>query len=75
MKNLGKNVRKKKLEDGREECRMLVERKENTEKKERKKYYQRNGCLSEEMERLRAKGRWSERDKDTDKQKGRERIK
>jgi hypothetical protein len=41
MKNLGKYVRKKKLEDGREECRILVERKEkNTEKKERKKYYQ-----------------------------------
>jgi hypothetical protein len=41
MKNLGKYVRKKKLEDGREECRILVERKEkNTEKKERNKYYQ-----------------------------------
>jgi hypothetical protein len=30
----------------------------NTEKKEREKYYQRNGYASEEVERLRAKGRW-----------------
>jgi hypothetical protein len=40
---------------------------------------ERNGYASEEVERLRAKGRWmivelSERDKDTDKQEGRERI-
>jgi hypothetical protein len=50
------------------------------EKKEREKYYQKNGCASKEMERYRAKGRWmnvelSERDKDTDKQDRRERIK
>jgi hypothetical protein len=66
--------------DGREECRILMEcwreKKKNMEKKEREKYYQRNG---EEVERLRAKGRWmnvklSERDKDT-KQERRERIK
>jgi hypothetical protein len=55
----------------------MLERKEkNMEKKEREKYYQRNG---EDVERLRAKGRWmnvklSERDKDT-KQERRERIK
>ncbi|KAH0818202.1 hypothetical protein GEV33_004589 [Tenebrio molitor] len=51
----------------------------NTEKKERENYYQRNGYASEEVERLRAKGRRnvevSERDKDTDKQERRERIK
>jgi hypothetical protein len=45
--------------DGREECRILMEcwreKKKNMEKKEREKYYQRNG---EEVERLRAKGRW-----------------
>jgi hypothetical protein len=56
------------------------ERKKNTEKKEGEKYYQRNGYAREEVERLRAKGRWmnvelSERDKDTDKQERRERIK
>jgi hypothetical protein len=70
--------------DGREECRILTEcwkeRKKNREKKEREKYYQRNGYASEEVERLRAKGRLinvelSERDKDTDKQERRERIK
>jgi hypothetical protein len=38
----------------------------------REKYYQMNGYASEEVERLRAKGRWmnaelSEKDKDTDK--------
>jgi hypothetical protein len=55
----------------------MLERKEkNMEKKEREKYYQRNG---EDVERLRAKGRWmnvklNERDKDT-KQERRERIK
>jgi hypothetical protein len=37
----------------------MLERKEkNTKKKEREKYYQRNGYASEELERLRAKGRW-----------------
>jgi hypothetical protein len=56
--------------DGKEE--------KNTDRKEREKYYQRNGYASEEEERLRAKGRWmnvelSERDTDTDKKKeGRE---
>jgi hypothetical protein len=50
------------------------------EKKVRKKFYQRNGYASEEVERLRAKGRWmnvelSERDKDTNKQGRRERKK
>jgi hypothetical protein len=50
------------------------------EKKEREKYYQKNEYAGEEVERLRAKGRWmsvklSERDKDTDKQERRERIK
>jgi hypothetical protein len=69
--------------DGREDFRILTkcwrEEKKNTEKKERGKY-QRNGYASKEVERLRAKGRWmnvnmSERDKDTDKQERRERIK
>jgi hypothetical protein len=58
--------------DGREECRILMEcwreKKKNTEKKEREKYYQKNGYASEKAKRLRAKGRWmnvelSERDK------------
>jgi hypothetical protein len=70
--------------EGREECRILTkcwrEKKKNKEKKNRQKYYQKNGYASEEVERLRAKGRWmnvelSERDKDTDKQERRERIK
>jgi hypothetical protein len=72
--------------DGREECRILMEcwreKKKNKEKQEREKYYQRNGYASEEEERLRAKGRWmngepseSERDKHTDKQERKERIK
>jgi hypothetical protein len=70
--------------DVREKCRILTEcwkeREKNREKKEREKYYQRNGYASEEVERLRAKGRWmnvelSERDKDTGKQERRERIK
>jgi hypothetical protein len=52
------------------------EKKKKTRRRRRDKYYQR----SEEMERLRAKGRWvnvelSERDKDTDKQERRKRIK
>jgi hypothetical protein len=58
--------------DEKEECRILKEcwkgKKKNVEKKEREKYYQRNVYASEEVERLRAKGRWmnvrlSERDK------------
>jgi hypothetical protein len=60
----------------------MLERKEKEQKKgrEREKYYQRNGYANEEVERLRSKGRWmnaelSERDKDTDKQERRERIK
>ncbi|KAH0809118.1 hypothetical protein GEV33_013672 [Tenebrio molitor] len=65
--------------DGREECRTLTEcwreKKKNTEKKERKKYYHRNGYASEEVERLRAKGRWMNVENDTDKQGRRERIK
>jgi hypothetical protein len=51
---------------------------ERKEKKTRRR--ERNGYASLEVERLRAKGRWmnvepSKRDKDTDKQEGRERIK
>jgi hypothetical protein len=43
-------------------------------------FYERNRCASGEVERLRTKGRWmntelNERDKDTDKQEKRERIK
>ncbi|KAJ3621253.1 hypothetical protein MTP99_003406 [Tenebrio molitor] len=60
----------------------MLERKEKKTRRgrEREKYYQRNGYASEEVEGLRAKGRWmnvelSERDKDTDKQERRERIK
>jgi hypothetical protein len=61
--------------DGREEGKILTKcwrEKKNTEKKGREKYYQRNGYASEEVERLRAKGRGmnvelSERDKYTDK--------
>jgi hypothetical protein len=70
---------------GREECRIVTEcwreKKKNKEKKERREnYYQRNGYPSEDVKRLRAEGRWknvklSERDKDTDKQERRERIK
>jgi hypothetical protein len=37
----------------------ILERLEkNKDKKGREKYYQRNGNASEEVERLRAKGRW-----------------
>ncbi|KAJ3621160.1 hypothetical protein MTP99_003325 [Tenebrio molitor] len=70
--------------DERVECRILPEcwreKKKNKEKKDRENYYQRNGYASEEVERLRAKGKWmnvelSERDKYTDKQERRERIK
>jgi Zn/Cd-binding protein ZinT len=60
----------------------MMERKEKEhgrKKREREKYYQRNRYASE-VERLRAKGRWmnvelSEKDKDTNKQERRERIK
>jgi hypothetical protein len=70
--------------DGKEECKILTEcwreKKKIMEKKEREKYYQRNGYASEAVDRFRAKGRLmsaelSERDKDTDKQERRERIK
>jgi hypothetical protein len=69
--------------DGKEKYRILTEcwrKKKKKQKKEREKYYQRNGYASEEVERLRTKGRWmnvelSERDKDTDKQERRKRIK
>jgi hypothetical protein len=55
-------------------------KKKNKEKKKREKYYRRNGYVSEDVERLRAKGRWmnvelNERDKDTDKQEKREKSK
>jgi hypothetical protein len=47
--------------DRKEECRILTkcwtEQKQNKEKKEREKYHQRNRYASEEVERLRAKGR------------------
>jgi hypothetical protein len=60
--------------------RMLEKRNKNAEKNEREKYNQRNGYAREEVERLRAKGRWknvelSERGKNTDKQEKKERIK
>jgi hypothetical protein len=59
---------------------MLEKRNKNAEKNEREKYNQRNGYAREEVERLRAKGRWknvelSERGKNTDKQEKKERIK
>jgi hypothetical protein len=72
-----------KIEDkmgGREECRILTEcwreKKKNTERGNTL----RNGYSSEEVERLRAKGRWinvelNEGDKDTNKQERRKRIK
>ncbi|KAH0813914.1 hypothetical protein GEV33_008877 [Tenebrio molitor] len=68
---------------GREKCRILTEcyreKKKNADEKEREKYCRRNGYASEEVERVRAEGRWmcaelSERDRDTDKQERRERI-
>jgi hypothetical protein len=48
-------------------------------KREREKYCRKNGYASDEVERLRAEGRWMstelrERDSDTDKQERRERI-
>jgi hypothetical protein len=73
--------------DGREVGKILTqcwrEKKNNKKKKKKKKkekYYRRHGYASEEVEGFRAKGRWmnvelSERDKDTDKQERRERIK
>jgi hypothetical protein len=69
MRNLGKYVRKKNLEVNVEKT-----------KRKRKKFYQRNGYASEEVERLSTEGIWmsaelSERSKDTDKQERRERIK
>jgi hypothetical protein len=72
--------RAEKFEDrmgGREECMVLFEcyreKKKSTDVKEREKYCRRNGYASEEVERMRAEGRWmsaelSEKDKDTDKQ-------
>jgi hypothetical protein len=83
-RRLGVKAGKRDDMDGRKECRILTkcwrEKKKNTEEQEREKYYQRNGNASEEVERLRAKGKWmnaeqSERDKGTDKQERRERIK
>jgi hypothetical protein len=68
---------------GREECRILTEcyreKKKNADEKERENYCRRNGYAREEVERMRAEGRWmcaelSERDRDTDKQERRERI-
>jgi hypothetical protein len=67
----------------REECRILSEcyreKKKNEDEKEREKFCRRNGSANDEVERMRAEGRWmsaelSERDKDTDKQARRERI-
>jgi hypothetical protein len=56
-----------------------IGKKKNKEKK-REDYYQRSGYASEEVERLRVKGRWmnaelSESDKNADKQERRKRIK
>jgi hypothetical protein len=47
--------------DGREECRTLTEswRENKKTRRRRLKYYQRNEFASEEVERFRAKGRWS----------------
>jgi hypothetical protein len=69
--------------DGRKKRRILTEcwrEKKKNKEKERKKYYQRNGYASEEVERLRAKRRWmnvelNKREKDNDKQERRERLK
>jgi hypothetical protein len=54
--------------------------KKKNKEQEREDYYQRSGYASEEVERLRVKGRWmnvelSERDKNADKQGRRKRIK
>jgi hypothetical protein len=58
-------MRAAKFEDrmgGREECRILTEcyreKKKNADEKEREKYCRRNGYASEEVERMRAEGRW-----------------
>jgi hypothetical protein len=68
---------------GREECRVLSEcyreKKKSADVKERENYCRRDGYASEEVERMRKEGKWmsaemSERDKDTDKQERRERI-
>jgi hypothetical protein len=67
---------------GREECRILTAcyrgKKKNADEKEREKYYRRNGYASEEVERVGAEGsgvaELSERDRDTDKQERREKI-
>ncbi|KAH0820320.1 hypothetical protein GEV33_002471 [Tenebrio molitor] len=68
---------------GREECRILSEcyreKKKSADVKERENYCRRDGYASEEVERMRTEGKWmsvemSERDKDTDKQERRERI-
>jgi hypothetical protein len=68
--------------DGREEFRILTEccreKKKNTRRR-RERNTIRNGYASEEIARIRAKGRWinaelSERDKDADKQERSERI-
>jgi ATP/maltotriose-dependent transcriptional regulator MalT len=58
---------------------MLKKKKTRKRKREREKYHQRNWYASEEVEILTAKGRWinvelSERDKDTNHQERRERI-
>jgi hypothetical protein len=59
----------------REECRILSEcyreKKKSADVKERKNYCRRKGYAGEEVERMRAEGKWmsaemSERDKDTD---------
>jgi hypothetical protein len=55
------------------------EKKKSADVKERENYCRRNGYASEEVERMRAEGNWmsaemSEKDKDTDKQERRERI-
>jgi hypothetical protein len=60
--------------------RVLERKGKNEDEKEREKYYRTNGYASQEVERLKAEGRWiyaelSERDKDTDKQERMERIK
>jgi hypothetical protein len=65
----------------REECKRskLKKKKKNADEKEREKYCRKNGYTIKEVERVRAKGRWmcaelSEKDRDTDKQERRERI-
>jgi hypothetical protein len=73
-----------KFEDKMDTGRILTDcwrdKKKNTEKKDTEKYYQRNGNANEEVERLKAKGRWmnvelSERDKDRDEEERREKSK